>query len=366
MRTTLAWTRSTGDQCNRRYAQLRAPLRISEEAAIPSRFFGAEDDLDWHGRDGIVELADGRLVLMIRGNLACVQRRELNWVIPRRHFADCLNADVADPEERVSPRYASAPTLLPNGLLCVAVDGGVVSISDRGKIRAAARIQLVDDTGDSPNFDDDGNALLTTIDGELLCWNGSSAVTQEVRSGLGYDLVCPAVLPDGRLLVSSYAGSGLCLLSRSGQTAWCGVLEESDCVPTYSHGGKCLAGSLNEESSVAVTIDGALVWRLPEAATFASHPAGLLIAASASTLTALTERGETLWTFQLPHSESTVLGHFVCEDQTVVCATRKHCFAVAPPGNLLWSLGFEEITSAPIPLSSGSIALIADRGLVTL
>jgi hypothetical protein len=330
----------------------------------PSSVLDSDDILRWRGRDGVIELSDGRLVVLIRGNIFCVRSNVLDWVIPRNRLANILNEGIEDPEDRVNPEYASAPTLLPGGELCVIMQGGVAAISVRGDLIGSARVDLVDDTGDSPNFDKNGNALLTTIGGDLLRWSATTAALEEVRSGLGYDLVCPAVLADGRLLVSAYCDAGLCLLDPTGDTIWGGVLENADLVPTFSHRGLCLAGSLNGNTSVAVTADGVVVWTFPEAARFASHPSGLLVAASVSALTAMDDYGKTHWSFRLPDSESLPLGHFVCEDSNVVCATRHKCFAVTPPGKLLWSLDFEAITSAPTPLSTGGIALVADGRLV--
>ena len=366
------WTRSTGDPCNRRYAGARCLPSVSQSVAVPSIPCRSEDDCDWRGRDGVIELADGRLVVAIRGTIACIREQALDWVVPREQLARSLNDGIEDPDDHLHPEYASAPTLLPSGILCVAIQGGVAAISTRGHLLGTARVDLVDDAGDSPNFDENGNALLTTIGGELVRWRAPSGALENVRSGLGYDLVCPAVLPDGRL-VSSYDAAGLSLLTPRGQTIWGGVLEDADLVPTYSHGGLCLAGSLNEESSVAVTADGVEAWTFSEAAEFASHPSGILIAASNTALTALDGDGKTLWSFRLPSADSLQgdtmnkrrpLGHFVCEDSSVTCATTGSCFAIAPSGNLMWSLDFEEITSVPIPLSTGAIALVADGRLV--
>ncbi len=357
---TIPWTRSAGDTCNRRYASMKCPRVITCVEHNSARDLAGK----WRGRDGVLELPGGRLAAVIQGNVTCTRNAILEWTISRESLAQLLNAGVHDPDDQVFPEYASAPTFVREDLLCVAIQGGLAAITTAGEVLASTRVDLVDDHGESPNYDR-GGLWVTTIGGDLLRWDPASPSVERVREGLGYDLVCPAVLPDGELLLSCYdTEHGLCLLSPKGDLLWSSSLEDADLVPTYSHGGLCIAGSANQGRSIALSKNGELQWRLEQAARFASHPNGTLVAASSDRLTALDSLGATLWTYPLPNDEVCPIGHFVCEDLVVVCCTRQSCFAVAPPGELLWELHFGQVTSAPMPLSSGAIAFVADRQLV--
>jgi outer membrane protein assembly factor BamB len=264
------WPRTAGDRRNSRHVEVEGPRRGRLRRVFECAGEG--------GRGGLAVAADCSLRMTLEGRLwAFDSDGGLLWKL--------------EPFEAASGM--SSPLLLADGTCIVTAGRELLFVSASGVELARVDTGLrLDDSGPALNLAPDGTLILTTMYGELFGLRGSEL--ELLGSGLGYDLVPPAIDDDGSMVLAGYAGKGLVRVDPRGAIVWRSDLRYADLLPTIDREGRAAGGSLNERESRILARDGRLLGSWPAAATFAAADEGW-VALSEDALAGLGHEGELRW-----------------------------------------------------------------------
>ena len=196
--------------------------------------------------------------------------------------------------ERKPPRFTSAPTLLDDGTAVVLAEDYVVFVGREGRLRALVRTGCqLDDSGPSPNLTCDGSLILTTPLGDVFLMRGDASCVS--IGAFGYDIVPPAVCPDGSLVVSGYCGRGLVRVTPGGEEIWASGFHDADLTPVVSELGIAAAGSLNDAECRFYSSASKLLGTYPAAAVLAELDGDSWVALSATSISRVDSDGRVAW-----------------------------------------------------------------------
>jgi outer membrane protein assembly factor BamB len=249
--------------------------------------------------NGGVLAEDGSLRLTHHGRLSRLSRDgKLAWTVDLSTFEPTVHS--AGPEDSAADSEAAAgrafhhslPTALAGGRTLVTTGRMALVFDADGRLERSVQVGGLDDSGPSPNVSSAGEALLTTVSGELLLWHEDR--TRPVGE-FGYDLLPPALYADDSMAISGYEGAGFCRVRPTGEILWQTSLREADLMPTVSRAQLAAVGSLNQERSAFYAEDGQELGSYERPAVFAESLDGGWIALAWDSVARLTSAGKTIW-----------------------------------------------------------------------
>ena len=277
---TTPWPRSGGDRRNSGYFPCEGPDcgDVIWDVSLPD----PPADRGYLASGAIVA-ADGCLRVVHQAILRIVS---LNGRVLWRHSL-----------RRRGPRGTaySLPLALDDGSVWLTSNGRLLCERD-GQVEVVARGELGDDSTVSLNVGYDGSIYCGGSTAASRWWQG------EIHhlDAAGYDLLSPAVYPDGSVGLASYYGNGLCRRHTDGRLMFQAKTKsrEQDGLVTINDRNEAACHALNDWNTVVVDSRGSVLWTFDRPATFSCIPgadSGWL-ALSSRDLTSLSPSGEVLWT----------------------------------------------------------------------
>lgn len=164
-----------------------------------------------------------------------------------------------------------------------------------GNVEVVARGDLGEGSTVSPNIGYEGSIYC----GGFACasrWSDGQILFLDEG---GFDLLPPAVYPDGSVCLASYYGNGLCRRHHDGRLIFQAKTKsrEQDGLVTINDHDEAACGALNDWNSPIVDAQGSLLWIYDRPATFSCTACsdGDWLALSRRDLTRLSRSGEVLW-----------------------------------------------------------------------
>lgn len=334
------WPRTGGDRGNRSNSPLSGPTagRLAHQVSLTSAGL--------QGPAAVIVSSDGSLRVTCGGTLFGVDiGGKVPWGLP---LGECHSAPVALEDGR---------TLLASREFLLVVD-------------SEGRKELVipcgfhsDDSGPSPNISWENEPILTSPMGEVRILRGGEWHQIGV---FGYDVLPPALYPDGTLAISGYYGKGFCRVQPSGKFVFRSGLKEADLLPSINAELVAAVGSLNQDRSCFFDQEGRELGSYPSACVFADYAGAWVALERQGFLSLLTSQGETLWRRELPLVSDWGLCQPVVDAAGRTYATVEGgVAALDPQGKLLFLLqaGAEQ-AGPPAIVRPGLLAMVVGQRLL--
>lgn len=342
------WPRSGGDARNRSRMPVEGPAhgRILARVRLPH----AEPKVPVGlcvGSDGDLRAAYGGRLARITPDGSIVWSRVLTTSKKWR-----ANAPVALTQGRTLVTFGSGPAI-------------IVDAAGRILARLHAGDAVLDDSGPAPQVTPAGELLLTAMTGEVL--RVSTRGCEEVGC-FGYDIVSPALEPDGALVISGYAGAGLVRVRADGGRRRY-PLKDPDLLPVVNAQGVIAAGSLNAGVSSFFTRGGRLLGTYAHPASFADAGGGRWWALWKGGVACVESSGRTRW-----ERTWTEEAKFRWGALQPLVAPRGHVYVPSPRGVLaldahgaeLFQVKLPTLVTALAPVRAGLLAAATASGLLVL
>lgn len=269
-------------------------------------------------------------------------------------------------QARFKHPFKVAPLVLEDGS-CVVASAGMHLVSVDGELLSQPRMKFgfaLDDSALSPNVHPSGQLIVTGVTGEVVLVD--SAGVQTTVGCFGYDVVPPAVYPDGDLLIAAYdSGYSLCRISPTGELRWTArdYLEDCDILPVLDANLRA-AGTFGNRT-IVLDANGVLVFAIPFGAILTAYPDGGWIARAKDRIARLDEDGSRIWEFASQGEIGWGSGQALVDAEGFVYALEEgRLVALTPDGELLFSHGLAKRSGGLAIVSEGVLACISGRRLL--
>lgn len=376
------WPRSAGDAGNRRVFAADGPSqpRLSAPIELPR---SPSDGMVVSGGviadDGELRVVHGdylsRVALdgTVRWSLS-LRAIELELVPPPEEADEdelrrrAAAAEAGEEEEKAEDRLVShsLPTALSGGRTLVTVRWAALIVDANGLVEARLTTWepfggTTDDSGISPNVTRSGTPIVTMPIGTPIAWEGEAG---RELGDFGYDLVPPAIYADDSLALAGYAGRGLCRVRLSGEIVWERAPKDADMLPTVSRAQVCAVGSLNDECSWLVDVDGRQIGIYGHSAIFAEYVDSGWIAATTRWVARLGPRGAELWSAEIAHElRWGVFGPIVDRSGRVYVQGEEWLIGLDPQGARVFALHLGAGAGTVFPAGAGVFAVVVEGAL---
>ena len=309
---------------------------------------------DWPLPQGAIVASDGNLRVISGGRMHSVSDAgRLLWTVP-------------SPPREYGSHIGGLPIALSDGSVLFWANYRLVLERD-GQSESVAEVRG-GDCGPSPNISREGVVLAGQ--GEIFVWDN-----ERLRSlgDFGFDIVHPAIYPDGTLAVAAYAGLGLSRIALDGNILWSTQPEDADRLTVINLHDEVACASLNDHITVVVDAEGVELWRYPRVATFSCHPDGGWNALAKGRVERLSRSGQGVWSAPLetwPDSGSTQAIADIRGNLYIPC--RQGLAAFDPDGQLLFQTNFTRGEPPALdlpglcPVGPGRMALVRRNRLMLI
>lgn len=345
------WPRSGCDRGNRSHASIAGPQygAIALEVKLPR----PRRKTTFRSQGGCVITERGILLVMLNGVLSAVT---LNGKILWSYHLKEKNGKLST--------YCSLPVALHSGQSLITLGESVLLIDQQGNRLEQIRVdESLDDSGPSPNITNSHHLILTSVTGQVSCFNANHL--SEIGH-FGFDILPPAVYDDDSLAISGYGNTGFCRVRLDGQKVWVTDLLNADQLPTVNCQQVAAVGSINDGSSAFVSPEGVIIGSYRRASVFAEYSRTEWIALSEVNLAKLTLEGEQIWERPIQPRQSIrgVCQPIVDEAGCIFVSDGNDLLSLDTCGHLIFSVTLPEPLKGGLSLvSPGCLACISNDKL---
>lgn len=299
---------------------------------------------------GIVTQSNGNIIISNNSNLYCLTLD--GTIIWRKTLLE------PNGEKIISH---SSPLALADGYIAINTRRSLIIYNSLGDIIEQIPCYLydLDDSNYSPNITNNGEIVVSCIDGDILMLCDS----EMVKIGCyGYDVPPPSVYSDDTLAISGYRYMGFCKTAADGEVLWKSDLKDADLLNCINSSGYCAVGSKNDDKSCVYSSDGTKVAEYKSASLFAEYIDNGWIAANGS-INRLDKYCNTIWSFNL---DASYLLPTVDANKDIYITTSNGIACLDKDGNILFNLDLGGEPNAYAIVANGVIAALIDNKIFVI